>query len=143
MTAPPVGFSRRAQNPPTSVGGGSVWSHTGKITESISGGLFKYFDLFHIVDPKQRKDFPGEEFIVTHAEIFFNHEIGEETLLSFDTEVKPLTSSHLVPSGEYEVCIRIGSADAKTINKSIYVNHSGKWHKNEPNMLSTGISIKL
>jgi len=120
-----------------------LWSHNRRVSESIAPGLFKYCDLGHIIQPEYRNRFPGEDFIISFAEIFFDHDIKTETVLSFDTEVKPLTATHLVPLGKYRLALLLGAANARTVRKSLVINLSGSWHDNEERMLKEGMTVAI
>ena len=80
---------------------------------------------------------------MTFAEIFLNHEIAEEVLLSFDTEVKPFTSSHIVPSGKYRMVLLVGARDIGTRKYHVDVEFSKDWIVNQEEMFAKGISIAL
>jgi len=120
-----------------------LWSHDRKLSHSISPNLFRYCDLGHIVDPEHRQKLPGEDFIISFEEIFIGHNLKKETIFCFDTEVRPFTSSHLIPFGEYRLVLLIGEEQTKTIRKEIDISFTGVWHVNEEEMLKKGVGIQI
>ncbi len=121
-----------------------LWSHVRTVYyESISPNMFKYCDLGHIIYPDSRKKFVGEDFNISFSEIFSGHNIEEETVLSFDTEVKPFTSNHLIPSAEYRLVVLVGAANSKPTRKVLEIKFDGTWHTNEQEMLEKGINIRI
>jgi hypothetical protein len=48
----------------------------------------------------------------------------------------------LVPPGEYEIQIKVGWENAKTIEKNYIIKISGKWFEDEMKMLNYGLYIE-
>jgi len=120
-----------------------VWSHDRKISHSISAGMFRFCDLGHIIDPAERPNFPGEDFIITYADLFFKHDITEEVVLSLDTEVQPLTSTHLLPAGRYKLRLLVGAKGLTTKRIEIDIDLKKQWRINQGEMLSEGIALEM
>lgn len=119
-----------------------LWSHSGRIAESIAPGMFKYCDLAHIIDPARRNNCVGEHFTISFAEIF-ERDLASETILSLDTEVKPTTSSHLLVAGRYRIEALVGSENAKTVRAGIDITLIGSWYTAEAEMLAKGIKVEV
>jgi hypothetical protein len=120
-----------------------VWSHDRRISQHISTGMFRFCDLGHIIDPAERHHFLGEDFIITYASLFFGHEIAEEVVLSLDTEVKPLTTTHLLPAGNYKLKLLVGAKGIKPQRLEVAINLGRSWIVNQDQMLSEGITIEM
>ena len=116
-----------------------VWSHIGQLFyPSISPETYKHCDLAHVLDPQKRVEFSrqGEDAI-------WDGIPRENTILSFDTIVKPHTLSHLVPFGKYQLTILVAAANAKPIKKILEISLTGTWYSDEQRMLRDGIGIRV
>lgn len=106
-----------------------LWSYYRQVfLPAISPETYKHCDLARIIDPKERKSFPGEH--KTWANVS-----PEKTVLSFDTVVKPDTQSYLVPMGTYHLKIIVAAANAKPIEKTWEIILTGDWYDDEKEML--------
>jgi hypothetical protein len=114
-----------------------VWSFTSSaIYPAVSPGIYKNCDLFHIVNPTDRKKIPPEDQTWENVK-------REEAILSFNTIVKPYTKNYLVCSGAYQLILTVGASNAKPIRKTLEIVVIGKWFDDEKKMLGEGVGIKL
>jgi hypothetical protein len=113
-----------------------VWSHVVKpFFPAISRNMEKHCDLGHIIEPAKRVDF-GEDspqLAIPATRTFF----------CLETEVKPFHMGHLLPPGQYHLKLVIAAANAKPIEKTLEINHTGDWYDDEARMLSDGIGIRM
>lgn len=113
------------------------WSHIGTpVFSSISREMEKFLDIGHIVKPSDRSKIPGEDDSRLRVS-------NTETLFSFDQEVKAFTLGYLIPPGYYRLKIKVGAANARILEKTIEIDHTGKWFDDEEKMLTEGISIAI
>jgi hypothetical protein len=111
-----------------------LWAHIGTPFFNISHGMEKHCDLAHIVDPRKRHLFNGEENPLSN--------IGLKTFLSLDTIVKPNTMSHLIEPGIYRMKLIVGSSNTNPKERVFEINHTGEWIEDENRMLQDGIAVK-
>jgi hypothetical protein len=113
-----------------------LWSTLDKMyCDYISPGTFKFCNIGHVVDPKERGKLPGED------NGFINLADGE-TSFFFDVRFKSNIMYHIVGPGIYIIAVKIGSENAKTISRKYEINITGKWHYEEARMFNEGVSIK-
>jgi hypothetical protein len=112
-----------------------LWSHHRQVFfPAISPGMYRHCDLAHIIDPPNRKKFRAEDNQWPNVS-------PEETILSFDTFVKPHTLSHLLPPGTYRLVISVAAANAMLVRKGFQITLTGNWYEDEQKMLEEGIGI--
>jgi hypothetical protein len=90
-----------------------------------------------VTDPSYRPEFGEKEN---------DSKLGapsNETVFSFDFEVKKVGMVHLLSQGKYRLKLQIGSANSKPITKTLEINLTGKWFDDEKRMLSEGIGIRI
>jgi hypothetical protein len=114
-----------------------VWSYLNWLFfPAISPGIYKYCDLFHVVNPEKRKFIPFEDD--TWANVNPN-----KTILSFDTIAKPYTKNYLVCPGIYHLDLTLAASNSKIVNKTLEINLTGDWFDDEKKMLGEGVGITL
>ena len=114
-----------------------LWSHYRQVfLPAISPETYKHCDLAHIIDPEERKSFPGEHRT-------WDNIPSESTLLSFDTVAKPYTQSYLVPMGTYRLKIVVAAANAGVVKKTLEITLTGDWYNDEQEMLGQGVGITI
>ena len=112
-----------------------LWSTTGEVyMEYISPNTFKYVNLGHIHDPKHRNLISGEDNPYLNVS-------ENESIFCFDVKFRSNILYYLIKSGEYNIEIKVGCENAKTITKKYKINFNGKWFENESEMLSKGFKI--
>ena len=114
-----------------------VWSHVHWIFfPAISPGTYKHCDLAHVINPQMREHVPLEDDKWPNVS-------PEETILSFDTIVKPYTKNYLVCPGTYRLVLTVAAANSKPISKTFEITLTGNWYDDEQRMLGEGIGIRL
>lgn len=101
----------------------------------ISPNTFKHCNLGHIFDPESRALVSGENNPALPAE-------ENESIFCFDVHFMSTILYYLVEPGEYEIHIKVGCENAKTISKRYMMKVSGKWFQDETRMLNEGFSIE-
>lgn len=114
------------------------WANLGKpVMDYILPQTYRHCDIGHILDPVLRRQFPMED----------DPRLGvsaTNTILSCDLEVKPFTMTHLIPPGDYRLCLSIGATNAiYPIKEFLSIYISGQWFTNETQMLSVGTTLKV
>lgn len=113
-----------------------VWSHYQDIFfPAILPETYKHCDLAHVIDPNMRGQFEGED----------NHWPAvpqENTILSFNTAVKPHTLSHLTPFGTYHLDVVVSAANAQPVKKTLEIHLTGNWYDDEREMFREGVRIR-
>ncbi len=113
-----------------------VWSHTHEMFfPAISPGTFKHCDLAHVVNPQQRALFELEDDTWPNIS-------REQTILGFDTIVRPVTKNNLVGPGKYRLSLIVAAANSKPITKKLEITLTGHWYDDEQKMLEEGIGIR-
>ncbi|GEM_PF-635340 len=113
------------------------WSHVGTVYWArIPKDLDNFIDCFQIFEPKDRAVLDGERDEWNKAQ-------PTETVLCFDTVVRPNTGSHMLGPGVYRVEVLAAAADADPIRKILEINLTGNWYPNEVQMLGQGVGLKF
>jgi len=115
------------------------WSHSQPgnpeiYAEGISPKMGKHCDLGHIIDPKHRSKFPGEDLPEVSR---------DKTILSLDIEVQAYTLSHLVPPGVYQLELKVAGDNCAPVTKVLEITIKGEWFEDQKKMFSEAIGIKL
>lgn len=114
-----------------------VWSHYRNVfLPAISPGTYKHCDIGHVIDPKRRSAIPGEDRTWPNVD-------ASDAIFSFDTAVQPFTLSYLIPPGKYRLSLIIAASNADPVRKALEINVTGHWFKDEREMLSNGIGIRI
>jgi len=114
-----------------------IWSDWGKmIFPAIHPGTEKLCDIFHIVDPSERKKIPYEDDVRDGM-------TPDRIILSFDTRTKSNTKGHLQPAGEYHLEIVVAAENANPRQATLRIESTGEWIDNEDRMLAEGIAFGL
>jgi len=101
----------------------------------ISPDTYKHCNLGHIHDPKFRSSIQGED----NPKL----PVGKnEAIFCFDVHFMSNILYYLVEPGEYQIQIKVGGENAKTINRKYLMKISGKWFEDEKRMLNEGLSIE-
>lgn len=130
------------------------WAHScpgsPEISATINPRMGRHCDIGRILDPveaewigdyipDEAKDAPDPLDIVALTK----RKVGyKETVLHLETEIEPASRGNLVPPGMYQLHLRIGAANAKTIEKRLAVNLTGDWFNEREEMLTKGIVIR-
>ena len=102
--------------------------------EYISPDTFKHCNLGHIHDPEYRSHIPGED----NPDLLCSNNTA---LFCFDVHFMSSILYYLVEPGEYQIEIKVGCENAKTITKKFIMEFNGAWYDDEQKMLREGISI--
>jgi hypothetical protein len=100
------------------------------------GGMYRYCNLAHIIDPKYRRAFVGE---AGHRPDVST----DKTVLSFDTIYQTYTLSHLQPPGRYLLTIVVAASNSKPVEKTLGINLTGEWFDEELRMLEEGVGVRV
>jgi hypothetical protein len=114
------------------VGGSIVYR---RYCDYISPGTYKHCNLGHVHDPNFRTSIPGEN----NPNLLVRK---DETIFCFDVHFRSNILYYLVEPGEYQIQIKVGCENAKTITKKYLVKISGKWFEDENRMLNEGVSVE-
>jgi len=114
-----------------------VWADYRKVFfPAISPNMYRHCDLAHIIDPQKRAGFTAEDKKWPKIP-------PEQTVLSFDTAVKPHTLSHLLPFGKYRLVIIVAAANAKPVEKTLEISLTGDWYDDEQRMFQEGVGVRI
>jgi hypothetical protein len=101
----------------------------------ISPDTYKHCNLGHIHDPKFRSSISGED----NPKL----PVGKnEAIFCFDVHFRSNILYYLVGPGEYQIQIKVGCENAKTITRKYLMKVRGKWFEDENRMLNEGLSIE-
>ena len=109
-----------------------VFSHTHeKSLEYLSPNMEKLCDFIHVIDPSENKFFIPYE--------------SNEPVIWFDLEVMPNNYGNLISGGGvYRIDIIVGASNIiKPIKRSILIDYSGKWNKDESEMVNQEIRLSM
>ena len=114
-----------------------IWSNLGaKVFPAIHKDAGRHCDIFHIIDPLNRKLIWQE-----------NDERGDipidKAILSFDTRSKSNTKDYLQPPGRYRLEVMVSADNAGAFSKILEINLNGEWYEDEERMLTDGVGFKL
>ncbi|MBI2849216.1 MAG: hypothetical protein HYX88_03700 [Chloroflexi bacterium] len=114
-----------------------LWANTKEVYfPSIAPKMWKHCDLGHIVDPKERREMPGEDDPNLPLQ-------PGQSVFSLELMVKPHTLSHLIPPGSYQLTVVAAAANADPVRKVIELGIPGTWHEDEADMLARGIGLRV
>ena len=118
-----------------------VWSHTRQIyCPRINPGMYKYCDLFHVIDPEDRLIFEEEELSLDGGRL--SGFPRDKTILVFDVHFPQTSLSHLVPAGRYGLNVSVAASNAAAVNFDFEIGLSGEWYSDEKTMYSKGLTVK-
>lgn len=114
-----------------------LWSHYRTVLlGALSPDMPKHCDLAHIIDPKHRKNIPGEHTTIEN--------VGEDkAILSFDTAVMPYNWGHLARPGDYELDIVVGAANAEPKPETVRISVTGTWSDYEEKMFGPEVTAEV
>ncbi|MBN1572033.1 MAG: hypothetical protein JW984_02430 [Deltaproteobacteria bacterium] len=102
----------------------------------ISPDSYRYFTLLRVVDPKMRHALDEDRT--------WDGIDPENTIIGFETFVKPYSKKNLQPAGKYIIELRISASNIpKSINHKVQIILTGKWSKDEERMYEDGIRINI
>lgn len=114
-----------------------TWSFYGEIfIPTLSPKMFRHCDIAHIINPKNRHDCDGEAGHRPDVK-------DNETVLSFDTIVKPHTLSYLQEPGSYRLTVVVAANNSEPVERCLEIDLSGTWSDEETDMLTNHVKIRL
>jgi hypothetical protein len=127
----------------TLISAGPTGSET-VVRKALAGGIYlpilppkarRYFDLGHVLNPKDRVQRPYED------DPAMPRDARDEVLLSLDAPVTYLRRGHLLRPGRYVLLIEVAAANAKPRVFEVEVTNGGKWYDKEEEMLAHGVTV--
>jgi len=100
----------------------------------INEGQYRYWDLFHILDPQGRSILPGESP---------SPDDRKTTFINVDTYLKPTSFSYLLEPGTYRMRVIVSASNSKPTETIFEVKCDGKWYPQEYEMLGSGLSVMI
>jgi hypothetical protein len=124
-----------------------VWSNRADLTylPILAPHSDRHCDIAHIIEPSKREMWGQNDGTRPFAEA----EIPpfplppNDTALSFDLKIKPLTRGYILAPGTYSLEIEVSAENAEAIRKNLRIELDGRWEDSESTMLGQLVKMRL
>jgi hypothetical protein len=115
-----------------------AWSNRAHLTSYplLAPDTDRFCDVAHIIDPPSREIFGQEELPPFSLP-------PNQTALSFDLEIKPLTRTYIQGPGVYSLAIEVSAENAKSLRRNLRIELDGRWSDTEATMLGQWVKMHL
>jgi hypothetical protein len=115
-----------------------VWSNRADLTylPILAPHTDRYCDIAHIIEPSKREMFGLAELPPFSLPT-------NDTALSFDLKIKPLTRGYIRPPGTYSLEIEVSAGNAEAICRNLRIELDERWEDSESTMLGERVKMRL
>jgi Na+-transporting methylmalonyl-CoA/oxaloacetate decarboxylase gamma subunit len=109
------------------------------VLPSLPPGLHKHWTLGHVINPRQRNEFPGE----SHPDLRRTADAALLTTFVLDVQFRSNTLCYFLRPGSYQLELAVGAGNAKSSSWVLDLELTGSWFDAEKDMFAKGIWLAL